>query len=72
MAGLRFDDGWEMIAFIAPHGTDDRNVVYDAADVGKPVGDGGAGLAVILKGAQAGDDGALHGSDVVTETDGVD
>ncbi len=71
VAGLGFDDGGKVIAFVAPHGADDCNVVDDAADVGEPVRDRDAGLTVILKGAQAGDDGALHLRNIVAEADGI-
>ena len=72
MAGLGFDDGGKVIAFVAPHRADDGDVVDHAADVREPVGDRHAGLAVMLEGAQAGNDRTLHLRDVVAEADGVD
>ncbi len=54
MAGLGFDHGRKMIAFVAPHRAHDRDVVDHAADVGKPIGDRNARLAVVREGAQAG------------------
>src|SRR5262245_58870365 len=72
MASLRFDNGREVITFVAPQGPYDRDLVNDAADVWKPIGDRRAGLAIILEGAQATYNRALHLRHVVAEADGVD
>ena len=72
MAGAGFDDGGKVIALVAPHGADDGDVVDHAADVGEPVGNRNAGLAMALEGAQAGNHRALHLGEVVAEADGVD
>src|SRR6185295_11152653 len=72
MAGAGFDDSGKMIALVTPHGANNSDVVDHTADVRKPIGNGYAGFAVTRKGAQAGNDRALHFSEVVAEADGVD
>ena len=38
MAGAGFDHGREMVAFVAPHRSDDGDLVDHAADVREPIG----------------------------------
>ena len=72
MAGLRFDHRREVIAFLAPEGPHDRYVVNYTANVGKPVRDRCARLAIVLESPQTGDNGALHLGNVVSEADSID
>ena len=72
MTGLRFNHGREVVALLAPEGADDGDIVDHAADMGEPVGDGDAGFAVVLEGAEAGNHRALHLGDVVAKANGID
>ena len=72
MAGARFDDRREVVAFVAPHGAHHGDLVDDPANVRKPVRYGSAGFAMPGEGAVTRNYRALHGGQVVSETHGID
>ena len=71
MAGGHFDDGREMIGFMAIHGANDSDLIDHSADAGKPIGDGNPGLSELRKSPAARNDRPSHGSEVVAKTNGV-
>src|SRR4051812_33615069 len=72
MTGGGFDDGGEMVPLVAPHRANHSDVVDDAADVWEPIRNRSAGLAVLGKRAEARNDRAFHGRQVVTEPNRID
>ena len=72
MPGARLDHGRKMVPFMAPHRTDHREVVDDTADIRKPVGNWNARFAVPRERAQAGNDRASHGGEIVPESNSID
>ena len=71
VSGASFNHGRKMIAFVAPHGTYDGNVIDHASHVGKPIRNGDPRLTIMRERAVTGDDRALHLGLVVAEANGI-
>src|SRR5581483_8173650 len=61
----------KMIALVAPHRANDRDVVDHTADVRKPIGYRDAGFTVTREGAVTRNHGPFHLREVVAESHGI-
>ncbi len=72
VSGASFDDRGEMVRFMAPHRSNDRNVVDDTSHMWKPIRDRNTTLAITRELALAGNDRPAHFGQVVSEAYHVD